>query len=81
MSMLRVTATEFQKSPGTYSDTALHEPVAITKRDRDHLVLISAREYARLKRRDREAGATEDLPEEALAQLLAAKIPAEFADD
>jgi PHD/YefM family antitoxin component YafN of YafNO toxin-antitoxin module len=78
--MLRVTATEFQKAPGTYSDTALQEPVAITKRDRDHLVLLSAKEYERLKSRDREAGAIEDLPAEALAQLEAAKVPAEFAE-
>ena len=53
MEMTRVTASEFQKAFGTMSDKALREPVAITKQGRDHLVLLSADEYARLKRRDR----------------------------
>ncbi len=49
----RVTASEFQKSFGAISDTALKEPVTITKQGRDHLVVLAADEYKRLKRRDR----------------------------
>ena len=34
---IRVTASEFQKSFGAMSDTALKDPVTITKQGRDHL--------------------------------------------
>jgi prevent-host-death family protein len=62
--MVRVTASEFQRSFGALSDKALTEPVSITKQGRDHLVLISATEYARLTRRERKVGLVGDLPEE-----------------
>jgi len=64
MSMTRVTASEFQKTFGALSDKALREPVAITKQGRDHLVVMSAEEYARLKRRDRQVFAAGELPDE-----------------
>lgn len=64
MEMTRITATEFQKSFGEMSDKALQEPVAITKQGRDHLVLLSAAEYARLMRRDRKVYKAGELPEE-----------------
>jgi prevent-host-death family protein len=47
----RITAAEFQRAFGQISDKALSEPVAITKHGRDHLVLLSAEEYLRLKDR------------------------------
>ncbi|MCB1754335.1 MAG: type II toxin-antitoxin system Phd/YefM family antitoxin [Gammaproteobacteria bacterium] len=47
--MPRVTSTEFQQSVGTYSDTALKEPVIITSHNRDRLVLMGVEEYNRLK--------------------------------
>lgn len=46
--MTRVSATEFKKNLGTYSDCALREPVIITGQQGDSLVLISAEEYRRL---------------------------------
>jgi PHD/YefM family antitoxin component YafN of YafNO toxin-antitoxin module len=64
MDIIRVTASEFQKAFGALSDKALREPVAITKQGRDHLVVLSAVEYARLKRRDRTVYAAGDLPDE-----------------
>jgi len=48
--MQRVTATEFQQAVGTYSDTAIKEPVMITTHSRDRLVLMSIEEYQRLKK-------------------------------
>ena len=66
MEMTRVSASEFQKAFGALSDKALREPVAITKQGRDHLVVLSAVEYARLKRRDRAVYAAGDLPDELL---------------
>ena len=63
--IIRVTAAEFQRAFGQLSDKATHRPVAITKHGRDHLVLLSADEYARLVRRDRRVFATGELtPEE-----------------
>jgi PHD/YefM family antitoxin component YafN of YafNO toxin-antitoxin module len=61
---IRVTASEFQKAFGAMSDTALKEPVTITKQGRDHLVVLAADEYQRLKRRDRKVYATGELPDE-----------------
>lgn len=43
--MPRITATEFQKNVGKYSDIALREPVHITSHGRDRLVVMSAEAY------------------------------------
>jgi PHD/YefM family antitoxin component YafN of YafNO toxin-antitoxin module len=61
---IRVTASEFHKSFGAVSDSALREPFTITKQGRDHLVVMAAQEYQRLKRRDRIVRSIHDLPEE-----------------
>jgi prevent-host-death family protein len=75
MEMTRVTASEFQKAFGALSDKALREPVAITKQGRDHLVVLSADEYARLKRRDRKVHTVDDMPDEWLEAVRNAKMP------
>lgn len=75
MDLTRVTASEFQKAFGALSDKALREPVAITKQGRDHLVVLSAEEYVRLKRRDRIVYAAGDLPEEWLDAVRTARMP------
>jgi PHD/YefM family antitoxin component YafN of YafNO toxin-antitoxin module len=77
METLRVTATEFQSAVGLFSDKALREPVTITKQGRDHLVLLSAEEFMRMKRRDRKVGLTEDISPEMLEAVLNARPPAE----
>lgn len=46
--MTRVSATDFKNNIGTFSDTAMNEPVIITSHQRDRLVLMSADEYRRL---------------------------------
>lgn len=61
--MTRVTASEFQQSFGALSDKARDEPVVITKHGRDSLVVMSAEEWDRLRRRDRRVGLAEDLPD------------------
>jgi prevent-host-death family protein len=66
MEKTRVTASEFQKAFGAMSDKALREPVSITKQGRDHLVVISAEEYARLKRRDRKVHSAASFPDDLL---------------
>jgi prevent-host-death family protein len=72
--MVRVTSSEFQRSFGKLSDKALKEEVAITKQGRDHLVLMSADEYARLKRRDRKVGLAGELSDEWLDAVRDAQV-------
>jgi prevent-host-death family protein len=79
MQATKVTASEFQQAFGTLSDKARHEPIVITKHGRDSLVVMSAEEWARLKRLDRQVGLTTDLPEEWIDAIRNAKVPDEFA--
>jgi prevent-host-death family protein len=79
MQTTRVTASEFQQSFGALSDKARREPVIITKHGHDSLVVMPVEEWERLKRRDRRAGVTADLPEEWIEAVRNAKVPDEFA--
>jgi prevent-host-death family protein len=74
--MMKVSASELQRSLGSISDTALREAVTITKQGRNHLVLLSYEEYARLLRRDRKVGLSGDLPDEWLDAVRTAEVPA-----
>lgn len=77
MANISVPSGEFQKAFGRYREAALREPVTITNHGRDSLVLLSADEYRRLKRRDRVALRVEDLSEEDIHAILTAEIPPE----
>ena len=72
--IIRVTSAEFQRTFGILADKALIEPVAITKHGRDHLVVLSADEYARLKRRDRRVYLATELPDELLAEVQQSRM-------
>ncbi len=61
---VKVTAAEFHRNVGAYQDIALTKPVTITKNGRERTVLLSAEEYHRLKRRDRQALRLEDMTTE-----------------
>jgi hypothetical protein len=76
---MRVTTADFIKRYGALADQALSEPLTITKNGRDRLVVMSAAEYARLKRRDRRVVRAEDFTDEELALIEAAEVPAEYA--
>jgi PHD/YefM family antitoxin component YafN of YafNO toxin-antitoxin module len=76
---MKVSTAEFIKSYGTLADKALTEPVVITKNGRDRLVVLSAEEYARLKRRDRRAVRLEDFTDEEMALIASAKARPEDA--
>ena len=60
--MITISSAEFQRNFGVYQDKALTEPVTITRNGRERLVVVSADEYRRLRRRAREV-----LPVEALS--------------
>ena len=68
--MIRVSSTEFGKEVGRYQDAALVQPVVVTRNGRDRIVVISADEYRRLKKRDREVLTIDDFTE---AEIEAAR--------
>ena len=79
MDTTRVTASEFQQAFGALSDKARHEPVVITKHGKDSLVVMSADEWERLRRRDRRVGITTELSHEWIEATRAAKVGSEHA--
>lgn len=76
---MKVSTAEFIKNYGTLADKALTEPVTITKNGRDRLVIVSAEEYARLKRRDRRVVRLEDFSEGEMALIAQADVPSDHA--
>ncbi len=70
---MKVTTADFIKNYGTLADKALAEPVTITKNGRDRLVVLSADEYARLKRRDRRVVRLEDFTDAEMALIARAE--------
>ena len=75
--MAKVTSTQFSKTPGVYQDQAQREPVVVMKRNREHTVLISAQEYHRLKRRDRQVFRVGELSQADVAAIAAIEVPSE----
>lgn len=76
---MKVTSGELLRHFGRYHDAARQNPVTITKHGRDSVVMVSAEEYERLKRRDRQVLRVEELDEGFLQALEAAQVPAEHA--
>ena len=76
---MKISAGEAGKNFGEFADKALVEPIFITKYGREHLVLLSANEYARPKRRDRQVYLAGELPDDLVEAIAAAEVPAEFA--
>ena len=76
---LRISTAEFLKKFGELADHALAEPLRITKHGRDRLVILSAAEYDRLKRRDRRVVRVEDLTDEDLELIAQAEVPSDLA--
>jgi prevent-host-death family protein len=74
-----VTAADFQRNIGVYQDMALTRPVAITKNGRERTVLLSAEEYARLKRCDRRAISAGELPPQFVEAIREATVPDQYA--
>lgn len=75
-----VSAAEFHRNVGVYQDIALTKPVTITKNGRERTVLLSAQEYARLKRRDRRVIAAGGLSEHQVTAIRNARVPEQFAE-
>lgn len=77
--MVRITSAEFQKNIGRYQDLALTQPVTVTRNGRDRTVILSAEEYARLKRRDRHVLSTADFTQTEIDAIARSQAPAESA--
>jgi prevent-host-death family protein len=75
-----VSAAEFHRNVGVYQDIALTKPVTITKNGRERTVLLSAQEYARLKRRDRRVIAAGELSERQVDAIRNARVPDQYAE-
>src|SRR5713226_7229692 len=73
--MIKVSAAEFQRNIGRYQDMALVQPVAVTRNGRERTVMISAEEYHRLKRRDRQVLGLEDFTDVDIAALEETRAP------
>ena len=79
MPNLSISSAEFQKGFGRFREAALREPVTITNHGRDSLVLMSADEYRRLRRRERRVMGLDDFSEADIAAIAASEAPAEAA--
>lgn len=77
--MITITSVEFQRNFGRYQDKALLEPVVITRNGRERMVVLSAEEYHRLKRRDRQVLGLDDFTDADLQAIISAEPPEEAA--
>lgn len=74
----RISSADLAKHFGLHADRARQgEPVRTTKYGRDDLVLLSAREYDRLKNRDRRVYSIEEIPDKWIEAIANAEPPAE----
>ena len=78
--MITVSVAEFQKRFGRFREATQREPVAVTSHGRNSVVLVSAAEYERLKRQDRQALYVWELDEGELKDLATAEPPPEAAE-
>jgi prevent-host-death family protein len=72
---MRVTSVELHQKLGQMIDRARIEPVTLTKHERDHVVILSAEEYSRLRRASRQARLITSLTSEERAIVAATTVP------
>ena len=80
MSITTVPSTDFHQRTGEFVDRAMVSPIAITKRGRPHLVLMSFDEYQRLTGSNRRSLHITQLSDAQLESLSQARVPARFED-
>ncbi|HEV3052025.1 MAG TPA: hypothetical protein VGX50_17075 [Longimicrobium sp.] len=71
--LLEVSAKDVASRFGFYTDEAMQRPVGIQRHGRTRVVMLSLREYERLKRCDRESVRVEELDDETLQAILDAQ--------
>jgi prevent-host-death family protein len=72
---MRITSVELHQRLGQTIDRARQEPVVVTKHDRDHVVILSAEEYADMRRTYRKARLTSSLTDAEMEQIDKARVP------
>jgi len=77
--MIRVSSAEFGREPSRYRDLAQTEPVLVADGDDNETVMISAKEYRRLKRRDRRVYGVGELPQETIEAIRHAEVAPQHA--
>ena len=76
--MPQVSSGDVQKNFGEYRVIAEEEPVYVSHYNKPSVVIVSADEYARLKRRDKQVMATEDLPEWLVEQIASSEMDQKY---
>jgi len=74
MDIITITSAELQRNFGKYQDEALTRPISVTRNGRERIIMLSADEYRRLKRRAREAIRVSDLSESDLRAIAKSKV-------
>lgn len=72
--MKPASSVDVSKNFGTYRARAERAPVFVEHYNKPSIVMLSAEEYARLKRRDKQVLASEELPEWLVDKIAAAKV-------
>lgn len=72
-------ATDVQRRFAFWKRKAQQSPVMVRNHGQDEIVMLSADEYNRLKRRDREVLSLDDFTDEDIAEIMKAKVPNEYA--
>lgn len=67
--MQSFTSLDLQRNVAKVQEAALREPVAVSYHGRDRLVIMPIDEFERLKRRDKQVIAMEDIPDEFIQAL------------
>lgn len=75
--MVRLPSHEVQRNWGEVQDRARIEPVIVTSKGRDRIVMLSPEEYLRLKRRDRQVMLPGDFTDADIAHLENTRAPKE----
>lgn len=73
-------ATEFAKRNGYFQDEAIRKPIVVSRHGRPKTVLIAYDEFVRLRERDRQAYALDDIPDDVAQAILGATVPDDLAD-
>lgn len=74
MSIVKMTATQFQERPGEALDRSLTSHLVVLKHGKPRNVVLSYQEYERLMRRDRLVFSIEELGEQELNEIAASRM-------
>ncbi len=72
--MQKASAAVVAKNFGRYREAALSEPLTIQNHGRDSVVMVSAKEYHRLKKLDRKVLAIQELSERDLRAISESRM-------